>query len=107
MGVGYVGMLDLPQEQLTARMVLENVLGFTWYEEDSSGIEPLLTPDAEVTLVKSELYAWNMQDVQPTSVDEYYLFTIEKGGVVYDVIYNAGYEMDGGDWSEGRVLGSR
>ena len=106
-GVGYVGMLDLPQEQLTARMVLENMLSFTWYEEGSSGIEPLLTSDAEVTLVKSELYAWNRWGVQPTSVDEYYLFEIEKGGVVYDVIYNAGYEMDGGDWSEGRVLGSR
>ena len=105
--VGYMATITDSGVYASAKDMLLGFLDFSWYNPYETDLAPLITEDARVTLVRSELYAWNPQLVQPTNVDEYYLFEIVKGGVTYDVLYNTGYEMDGGDWSEGRILGTR
>lgn len=94
-----------------ARAFLEGLLADGWYEKGSSGVEPLLERAREVKLLRSELYGWGSGAENITNADEYYRFWVYvpywSGGYErHDVLFRVGYEVDGGEWVEGKILGS-
>ena len=107
--VGDAGTYSVTGDDAAA--FLANLLKHDWYEENSSGIEPLLKRASQIKLTQSELYAWENSNYEIRNVDEYYRFSIYVpywgGGYdLFDVLFNVGYEVDGGEWAEGKVLGN-
>ena len=104
--IGYCGMLQ--GSAIDAQSLLSNLLSSSFYVQGSSGIENLLNGDYYVSLWQTELYAWGSEAGRSLVCDEYYRFGILTRGdeqyEIYDAIFRVGYESNGGDWAEGRII---
>lgn len=104
--IGYCGMLQGSAND--AQAFLSNLLNSPSYAQGSSGIESVLYGDYYVSLWQTELYGWGSDGGRSAMCDEYYRFGILNRGdeqyEIYDVIFRTGYESEGGDWAEGRII---